>query len=311
MGQSLDDFLKEWRSEDEYIIAHTSGSTGTPKKIMLLKADMRVSARATNAFFGIKSGDVIASPLSVDYIAGKMMVVRAEESGAKLIQLPVGNNVELPENDIVFSLVPIVPTQIASLISHSEYAARIRNLLIGGAAPSVEQCKKLVDAGYNTFISYGMTETCSHVALARADAPERLFQAMPGVSFEVDNEGRLIISAPKYSFIRLHTNDVVDLISPQTFKYLGRADNIINSGGLKLIPEELERMYAPFIDKPFYVVGRTHPELGKAVCLVVEDGEAADLMQILRENLPHRVCPKIVECVSKLPRTSNGKIIRK
>ena len=306
-------FLNDFFSDSPYITAHTSGSTGKPKDIRLLKSDMRLSARATNAFFGIDRASVLASPLSQDYIAGKMMVVRAIEADCRLIQLPVSNEIEIPDDISHIDLLPVVPSQIASLLRHKEYAGRISAVLIGGAAPSAEQCKSLTDAGYNAFISYGMTETCSHVALAEANDADRTFHAMPGINFETDTDGRLAILAPEFSFARLQTNDIVELIDSRSFRWRGRADGVINSGGLKLFPEELEALYAPVLgNRPFYVCGAPHPLWGQAAMLVIEGyADTDEIAAALSNAIPnHRLLPKIFRTVASLPRTSNGKIRR-
>lgn len=310
----MTDFLAEWGNTAPFVEARTSGSTGTPKAIRLPKADMRQSARATNAFFVIGPHSVLASPLSFDYIAGKMMAVRACEAGCRLIELPVSNTIILPDGEQAIDLLPIVPSQLQSLIDKPEYAARIRNVLIGGAAPSADSCDALLAAGYKTYISYGMTETCSHVALADAAERSRTFHAMPGILFDTDSDSRLIIGAPAFSFARLQTNDVVELLSPSTFRWRGRADGAINSGGIKLFPEELEQLYAPALSgQSYYVCAEQHSRWGQSVMLVIEgrdidtDAIAARLRTIVAD---HRRLPKRIAAVAALPRTVNGKIRR-
>lgn len=311
---ALSGFLEEWHSACPYIEAHTSGSTGRPKAIRLLKTDMRQSAMATNKFFGIDSSSVLATPLSMDYIAGKMMAVRADVAGCRLIELPVSSRIELPDTTSRIDLLPIVPAQIDSLLEHSEYAARIGALLIGGAAPSAAQCRALADAGYNAFISYGMTETCSHVAIARADDPGRTFHAMPGISFESDADGCLTIVAPAFSFGRLATRDIADIVSPQEFRWRGRADGVINSGGIKLFPEELEELYRGVLgDRPYYVCAAPHPRWGQCVALILEGpADTAAIAAGLRGAIADtRRLPKIIDTVAELPRTATGKIVRR
>lgn len=311
--EELKSFTRLWHDASDSIVAHTSGSTGKPKEIHLLKADMLHSARATNDFFGLDRTSHAALPLAMSYIAGKMMAVRAIVGGYDLTMLPVSNNISLPDNGIVFDLVPVVPSQLPSLIAQPHYAGRIRNLLIGGAAPSAELLVRLADAGYKAFISYGMTEACSHVALADAADPQRIFHAMPGITFSTDDDMRLTIESSGMSFRRLQTNDVVELLGPQTFKWRGRSDGVINSGGIKLFPEELEALYAPLLPGiNFYVVGRPDPQWGQCAVIVAEgDVDTDKILKILRDNIDHRRCPKAIECVGHLPRTANGKIIRR
>ncbi len=311
----LNRFLEEWRSPSPYVVAHTSGSTGTPKEIRLLKDDMRASASATNSFFGIGADSAVGMALSPAYIAGKMMSVRAELAGARLVYIEPSNTVDLSEVEGVIDLFAIVPSQIQSFIEHPEYAAKVRNLLIGGAAPSAEQCHMLTLLGYRAWISYGMTETCSHVALARADAPDRTFRAMPGISFEALADGRLAIECPRFSFGRIETNDLASVLSPSLFRWRGRADGVINSGGIKLIPEELEALYAPALGQiPYFVAAVPDEKWGQAVALVAETDEAGinAIEQKLRSSVAeHCRLPKRYIAVKSLPRTANGKVRRK
>lgn len=308
MAQNLRDFLAEWRDGSDFVVAHTSGSTGKPKEIRLLKSDMAQSAAATCEYFGIGSGSVIAAPLSVDYIAGKMMAVRTEISGATLLEMPVSNEVKLTRR---LDLLAVVPSQLPSLLSDPEAPVMVRNLLIGGAPPSAEICRKLTEAGFLAFISYGMTETCSHVALASAADNRRIFSAMPGIRFDIDNRGCLIVVAPKFSFKVLQTNDVVELIDECRFRWRGRADGVINSGGLKFLPEELELLYAPALQNcNYYAVGTPDPKWGQAVCLVVEGSDEGIAEALAELGIDRRRLPKRIISVSSLSRTSNGKIRR-
>lgn len=158
---TLSDFLCEWDNSSPFIVAHTSGSTGTPKEIHLLKEDMRRSARATNSFFGIDSNSVLGIPLSMDYIAGKMMAVRAIEAHCRLLELPVSNRIELPED---VDLLSVVPSQAAVLLNNEPSLKRAGCLLIGGAPLDISTEQRLFGAGVEAYVGYGMTETCSHVA---------------------------------------------------------------------------------------------------------------------------------------------------
>ncbi len=313
--ESVREFMEEWRNGEPTVKAHTSGSTGKPKDILLLKRDMAASAKATNTFFGINKGSVVGMALSTDYIAGKMMCVRADLAGADILAFSPTNNIDLDNVDSVIDLFAIVPSQIQSFVDKPHYARKVRNLLIGGAAPTKEQCHKLTLAGYRAWISYGMTETCSHVALAKANDPDRVFTAMPGMSFSASEDGRLILASERFSFGTLETNDIVELLSPYKFKWRGRADGVINSGGIKLIPEELEKLYSEVLGEiPFFVTSTEDEKWGQAVTLVAEanDEELCAIERKLREAInDHRLLPKRYVEVESLPRTANGKIRRK
>ena len=305
---TLDEFRRQWLSPEPYIVAHTSGSTGTPKEIRLLKADMRLSARATNSRFGINPASVLAIPLSMDYIAGKMMAVRAFEAGCRLLELPVSNRIELNEP---VDLLAIVPSQVDSIESDAN-AQYIRNVIIGGARLDNTRRRMLAGMSFAAFCSYGMTETCSHVALADALDPQGIYSAMPGVSFCTDSRDCLRITARGMSFGTLQTNDVVELLDREHFRWLGRADNVINSGGIKIMAEELEVCLQSVIEVPFYIKAEPDDKGGEVPVLVAaaSDSMLPQIQQAIDSLNLGRRKPQRIYCVPSLPRTTNGKIRR-
>ena len=306
----INDFIREWESDCGYIVAHTSGSTGTPKEIRLPKSDMRVSAKATNSRFGITRRSVIAAPLSVDYIAGKMMCVRAIEAGCELLEMPVSNKVII---DRRIDLLAIVPSQLDSLLAQPDAPQLVKNIIVGGAPMNDQQLAAIVNKGLNAFATYGMTETCSHVALKKICGHETYFEAMPGISFSQDRRGCLVIQAPAYSFGNLTTNDIVEIASPTEFRWIGRFDNVINSGGIKISPERLEKEIARYVDRPFYITSAKDDRWGEVPAIVFEGtaSEVQDILDLLASKIDHKTCPKKARAVRALPRTANGKIFRK
>lgn len=303
----MNDFIEEWNSPEPYITAHTSGSTGIPKPIRLLKSDMITSAKATNEFFGITSESILACPLSFDYIAGKMMAVRSIVANCWLIELPVSKNVSLQQE---VDLLPVVPMQLDSIFRDSESLGKIRNLLIGGAPLSSNDEHLLIEKGVNAWVGYGMTETCSHVALRHVG--DDVYHAMPRITFETDSRGCLLICSDRFSWSRLVTNDCVELVGSNQMRWLGRADNVINSGGIKLHPEKIEAEIRKLIpDMPdFYLCGEPDETLGMRLVMVAECEDESILEQIRSAITNHRYVPKRIICVDKLPRTASGKVIR-
>ncbi len=306
---SISGFLEEWQSDKEYVVAHTSGSTGTPKEIRLLKSDMTTSAMATNRFFGINKDSVLALPLSTDYIAGKMMVVRAQIAGCRLIELPVSNTVNISEKT---DFIAVVPSQIHSILDNPRAPELVGNILIGGAPLPERLAAQLVKHRLRAWLGYGMTETCSHVALRKV-GDEEIFRAMPDVSFDRDSRNCLVIKSEKFSWKELVTNDVVRLHGNTGFEWLGRYDNVINSGGIKLHPEILEkdiRKYIPDIP-PFYLTGEPDEKWGQALVMVVEN-PPADLFDKLKALLQDKkTMPKRIIPVAELPKTAQGTKIRR
>ena len=309
-----ENFIREWNGPHPYVIARTSGSTGTPKEIRLLKSDMRASARATIEFFGLDCSSRLHLPLSPDYIAGKMQIVRALEAGAVLSVEPPSNRplaASVMKDIDRISLLPVVPSQIPGLLE-SGLAGRIDNLIIGGAPLSETDEQRIIGSGIRAFATYGMTETCSHVALRQLGS--EYFTALPGFSFTADNRGCLAIASSTLSFGNLITNDIVDLISPTSFRWIGRFDNVINSGGLKISPEEIEKKIAPLIPAgaTFYLTSRRSERWGEELVMVTDmPGPYSDLQERIENATGHLRAPKAVIFDPDIQRTDSKKIIRK
>lgn len=304
----ISEFMALWQSDRPYIEAHTSGSTGTPKTILLPKADMRVSAEATNSFFGITKDSVLAIPLSFDYIAGKMMAVRADIAGCRIMAMPVSNNVVI---NTTVDLLAIVPSQVESVLSDPDISGKVKNILVGGGPLSETRAAALAASGIPSYLGYGMTETCSHVALRRI-GHDSCYHAMPGVAFDTDSRGCLVLVSDKYSWKRLVTNDVAEVLTPTTFKWHGRYDNVVISGGLKLHPEAIEdeiRKHIPGFP-PFYLVGEPDEKWGGRLVMVTEATAGLVEEMLGRCDIDRRKLPKRIICVKKMPQATNGKLRR-
>lgn len=210
-------------------------------------------------------------------------------------------------------LVPVVPSQLSQIIENPSLTEGIHNIIIGGAplTPDIETRLTNLPGTTRYFATYGMTETCSHVALRPVGQPQ--FSAMPGITFGIDARGCLIINAPQYSFRRLTTNDIVELLDYRTFIWRGRFDNVINSGGIKIFPEELERQLAPHITVPFYIIGLPHPKWGATPVIVAEESNTlsdSDIAAICKSVLPSCRRPSAIYRIKTIPLTSTGKIRR-
>lgn len=302
-------FVEEWHNSHDYITARTSGSTGTPKEIHLLKSDMELSARATCHRFGISHESLLFCPLSTDYIAGKMMIVRAVVSGATVVIERPSMSPMSQWNHGPADLTAIVPSQIEGLLENGR--GLLRSVIVGGAPVTTDQERMMIDSGIDFQATYGMTETCSHVALRRFDS--RLFEALPGFRFLTDGRGCLVIESESMSFGRLVTNDIVRLHDDKSFQWLGRYDNVVISGGIKLFPEEIEREIAPHVGShDFYLTSRPSELWGEELVMVIEgeniDTDAID--RVLSSHLDHRHKPKAYIVKKALPRTPTGKLLR-
>lgn len=313
-------FLREWCNENPYVVGHTSGSTGTPKEIRLAKADLRASARITNEYFGIRPESVLLLCLSVGYIAGKMMVVRALEAGAELKTGEVSSRPlrHFPDGGYRVDLAAMVPMQVEETLKCPEEKAklnRIRHLLIGGAEVSPVLERRLQHVAGACYATYGMTETASHVALKRLNRDTAYF-ALGEVSFEADRRNCLVICAPHLNARRFITNDRVELLDSRHFNWLGRFDYVINSGGIKFSPELLERKIAACIPERFFIAGRPDGHLGQRIVLAVEKTvpektETDRLREKLKKVLAPYEMPREIVYIPRFPTTSSGKILRR
>lgn len=301
------EFLKQWNDSSPFIEAHSSGSTGEPKQLQLLKVDMEKSARTTVDFFGLRTDSVVASALPATSIATKMAIVRSVVADCKYLPVRPSNTLEITDH---VDLLSIAPSQADFLINHPEMVTNVGTLLIGGSALSPARESALMQCGYSFYETYGMTETCSNIALRQAG--EEYFSAKPGIRFSLDKRGCLEVHAPCYSFDGIVTNDMAELISPAKFRLLGRADNAINSGGIKIHPEILERELADSITCPFYVVGVPSAKWGHEAVLVVEgdDEQRREAEEILKKMEDRKRFPQRVVAIAHFLRTHTGKIHR-
>lgn len=302
------EFLKQWFGDSECIPTRTSGSTGEPKEILLPKADMRRSAATAMRMFGLHPGCVVASALPLRSIATKMAIVRAIVAGGEYMTVEASNTLRLSRH---VDLLSIAPSQADALISHPELRALTGKVLIGGAALSAARRDALLRCGYDIYETYGMTETCSNVALKHG--ADEYFTANPDITFSLDSRGCIIVHAPGYSFDGIATNDVARLLSPERFTLLGRYDGAINSGGIKLFPEDLERELAAAIYIPFYITGVPDEKWGQVAAVVVEghDDDAARVAAIVAQAVTDgRRRPKFVMAMPRFERTATGKIRR-
>jgi O-succinylbenzoic acid--CoA ligase len=305
-------------NDEAYIEAKTSGSTGTPKSVRLSKKAMIASALHTNRFLGLRENDKALLCLSTRYIAGKMMVVRAIVGGLNLIAVPP---VALPEWDDSIAFTAMSPMQVQALLATQEGRSRfckIGKVLIGGSPLPESLGKELSLLPPDCYMTYGMTETVSHVALSRIEegqTSERIYHALPEVTFTIDNRNCLVIHAPHLQEAPFVTNDVVKLFSETSFVWLGRWDHAINSGGIKLFPEEIERKLASLIDVRFYITALPHELLGQQVVLKVEgeawtDSQQARFWQQVKSCLSKYELPKQIIFVEKFEETATGKVKR-
>lgn len=308
----VEKFISEWLDNTNSIVTSTSGSTGVPKEIVLDKSKMKASAKATGLFFDFKAGEKILLCLSPDSIGGKMLIVRAIIYDMELVVVELSRN-PLSFIDFKIDFVAMVPMQIQTILKENQGKLNlIKNLMIGGATVSDSLKQDLKSFDCNAFESFGMTETMSHIAIKRLNTSD-VFEALDGIHFST-SDNQLTIHAPSLGLEKLITTDVVELIDKHTFKWKGRADFAINSGGIKFHPEAIEKKLSQFISPRFFITGQQDQLLGEKIILIVEGNEALlDLSKLkngMQQVLNNYEIPKNIYFREKFEETSSGKINR-
>jgi O-succinylbenzoic acid--CoA ligase len=286
----------------ETIQLSTSGTTGHPKTIILSKQAMVYSAIATADYFKFQPGNSALLCLPARYIAGKMMLVRTFIIGLELDILPSSSNLEALSSEKIYDFVALVPLQAQNSI---DKLSQFKKIIIGGALVSKELSLKLQNLNNDIYETYGMTETISHIAAKRIDS--EMFSVLPNVTIASDDRDCLVLKVPFISDSIITTNDIVELVNEFEFKWIGRYDTIINSGGIKLIPEQIEAKIATHLTVPFFITGIPDALLGQKVILVLE-GTEFELPKSLFEKLDKYEIPKDIFFVTQFERTATDKI---
>lgn len=300
----LGHLILQWFSDDDYVSLTTSGTTGPPKVIQLKKEAMLYSAKATGAFFDVKTGSNALLCMSTKFVGGKLMFIRALILGWKLdVMAPTAR--PLADNKKSYDFVAMVPMQVENSLAE---LVDVKKLIIGGAKVNKSLVEKLQLLETKSYETYGMTETITHIAAKLVGTD--VFSVLPHATVSQDDRGCLVISAPTVNPELVITNDLVEVINDKEFKWLGRADNVVNSGGVKLFPEQIEEKLSMRIPYRFFVSSKEDEYLGNKLILVIES-TPYQLLEDLFEDLGKYEKPKEVQFVQKFVETETGKIIRK
>lgn len=314
--RKVETFIAEWNNADDRVLVHTSGSTGQPKPMWASKRLMANSARMTCDFLHLQPGDTALLCLPVDYIAGKMVVVRAMVRQLQLvIKAPQAHPLAGMHQAPTFAAM--VPMQVTSSLNNAherQLLADIRQLIIGGGAIDETLEKELRDFPNNVWSTYGMTETLSHIALRKINGKDadQWYTPFDHVNIATDHRGCLTIHAPLVCDNSLTTNDMVEIHPDgRRFRIIGRVDNVINSGGVKIHIEQVEERLRNAVDVPFAITKRRDPLLGEMVVMLVQSTELDALRQCCEQCLPAYWRPRLFISVDKIPTTDTGKPARK
>ena len=325
---SLADFLSEWFDEKDILKVHTSGSTGKPKELWVEKRCMINSARATVSFLGLKEGDNALLCMPLPYIAGKMVVVRSLITGMNLLMIPPCGH-PLANLNPIPDFAAMTPMQVFNTLEVPAERAKlekVRHLIIGGGAVNADMAEVLKTFPNAVWSTYGMTETLSHIALRRlsGEGASDWYTPFEGVQVSQSAENTLVIHAPQVCHEVLHTNDIVTFNDNGQFRIIGRKDNTINTGGIKVQIEEVESKLAQHFSVPFMVTSAPDPKFGERIVLLIEGDREAEKdssvdstiskEEISKEEISEAISqlptywqPKEVVAIKKLPLTGTGK----
>lgn len=311
---TLADFLQDWNSQSDTVAVRTSGSTGTPKTLLVEKRRMLASARMTCDFLNLKAGDSALLCMSLDYIGAKMMVVRAVERNLRLIEVePTGHPLANVTVDIDFAaMVPLQVYNSLQVPDERQKLMKIKHLIIGGGAIDKKMQEELRTFPNAVWSTYGMTETLSHIALRRISGPEATdwYTPLAGVKIGLTENQCLTICAPHLTPNTLITNDIAELNSAGGFRILGRADNVINSGGVKIQIEEVERRLLDYGIDNVAVSCCADEKFGQAVVFVTTRNTNDEALNNAISLLPKYWQPKRIVKIDAIPMAGNGKIAR-
>lgn len=312
--QDIDAFKAEWTDSSDRLLVHTSGSTGQPKPFWASKEKMANSARLTCDFLGLKPGDTALLCMPLRYIAGKMVVVRSIIRSLHLVAVePCGH--PLASVDCHLAFAAMTPMQVYNSLqvpSERQRLMEVDNLIIGGGSVDAEMSSVLHSFPGRVFSTYGMTETLSHIAMRRINGPSasEWYTPMPSVNLSLSADGTLVIDAPLVAEQSLVTNDIAELRPDGSFKIIGRRDNTINTGGIKVQIEQVEEMLKPHIVGDFAITSMPDKKFGEVIVLLLTDMSVDEARTRCLAVLPHYWMPKLIRNVDAIPHTGTGKIDR-
>lgn len=312
---TLDEFVSDWQSDSPTLLVHTSGSTGKPKPMLVEKRRMEASARITCGFLGLRAGDTALLCMPLDFIAGKMVVVRSLVWGLRLMAVePSGHPLKgLTESPTFAAMVPMQVYNSLKVEEERRLLRDIKHLIIGGGAVNSDMAEELRGFPNAVWSTYGMTETLSHIALRRLSGAEasEWYEPFDGVGVTTSADGCLVIDAPAVCAQPIVTNDIAEIAPDgRRFRIRGRRDNVVCSGGLKLQIEEMEARLQPHLNVPYMISKRPDDKFGEAVVLLAVTDDMESVCEVCRKHMPRYEQPRYFLAVSELPMTSTGKPAR-
>lgn len=305
-------FINKWNDSTTYFTTKTSGSTGQPKEITIQKKHAIASAKATLLYLNLTTNDTALLCLNPETIGGKMMIVRSIVANMPLIIVEPSAN-PLKELEETVDFIALAPIQLDRILDETpEKLKKIRAIIVGGGIISNETLEKLKNEKITVFQTFGMTETISHIALRKVGfTTNEAYTTVENIEVS-EADGQLVIHASSIGHSSLKCNDLVKVVNPHQFIWLGRSDFVINSGGVKIQIESLEKELKNVIKQNFFIHPKKDSALGEKVVLIIEGEENSSYTSKsffhFLTNKYH--IPKEIAFIPQFIRTKSDKINR-
>ena len=311
-------FIKCWVNGNTNFQLQTSGSTGTPKTVRISREQIVASVVATSNFLSLSQSQRALICLDPNFVASIMMAARCLVNDIDcLLVRPSADPLKSIDEKIDFA--SFVPFQIYKMMENKTITQldKIENILIGGAPLTQSGFEALATINTNIFVTYGMTETVSHIALMRVKGSfsDAYYEILPGIKIGQDEDGCLHIKGKVTEEKKVQTNDIVEMLDKNKFRWLGRRDHVINSGGIKIHPEQLEKSIEGHFSSEFMISWKFDPKLGSECILIIEGKpipkeKKNEIENIILKNFSKYYVPKQVIELEEFERTNSGKIKR-
>ncbi|MFT7249360.1 MAG: O-succinylbenzoic acid--CoA ligase [Arcticibacterium sp.] len=322
--EKVKDFVLLWESGVQTLEVQTSGSTGEAKIIKLNRNQILASVEQTKNAFHLNEEHLFICNLSINHIAGKLMIIRALTLNSELIVIHpegdfiknLGNQTYLLHRNagkVFFAFVPLQLEKILRTSDGYDILHKAKAIIVGGAAVNSHLLQKIKDLKVPVYATYGMTETVTHVAIKKLNGtePDPYFTVLEGTEIRLNKLACLVVKNTATDNKWLDTNDLTKLITDKSFSLLGRLDNVINSGGLKLNLDLIEHKIDSILSHniPFFCFGLPDEHLGQKLVLCLEsDRKDTTILGQLKNQMPKFNSPKEVLVFKKFERTLSGKI---
>lgn len=309
-------FVRTFIDKDSFV-SYTSGSTGEPKALIIEKICAIESAKLSNDFFRVNQSTRFLHCLDIKYIGSKMLLVRAFLAGAKVEVVKPSLDYFQNITSSKFDFISLTPLHIHKILDiNPSFFDQIKICLIGASGVSTQLENQLIKGNFRTkfYESFAMTETLSHFALRDISAKQTYFKLLPDFVISTNENQCLQVYHKTILPEKIISNDIVEIHSADTFTFKGRLDNVINSGGLKVNPETLEKEWSTFLPFKFIISSEPNSIYNQGIIMVVEKmielTKSGIINSLIKNKVTSRLYPKEIYYSISWAETASHKPIR-